>query len=99
MTSGQLIRGARLRAGLTQQELADRLDRPITQINRWERDGNEPGLSTLLRIIRACGFELALELQPFQPNRPLEEDLDRLARLKPAERLRLMLEATAADDA
>jgi transcriptional regulator with XRE-family HTH domain len=98
MTSGQLIRAARLRAGLTQLELAVLLNRPITQINRWERDGNEPGLSTLLRILRACGFQLALELQPFAPDEDLEHELERLLKLKPAERLRLMLEATANDD-
>ncbi len=98
MTSGQLIRMARTRAGLTQQQLAERLDRPITQINRWERDGNEPGLSTLLRILRACGFELALELQPVREDRGLEADLERLARLRPWERLRLMLEGTGPGD-
>jgi transcriptional regulator with XRE-family HTH domain len=99
MTSGQLIRAARLRAGLTQQQLADRLDRPITQVNRWERDGAEPGLSTLLRVLRACGFELTLELQPFTPDPNLDVDLERLMKLKPAERLRLLLEANGPDDA
>jgi transcriptional regulator with XRE-family HTH domain len=89
---------ARMRAGLTQQQLAERLDRPITQVNRWERDGNEPGLSTLLRILRACGFELALELQPVDENRALQVELERLRALRPNERLRLMLEGTGSGD-
>jgi transcriptional regulator with XRE-family HTH domain len=98
MTSGQLIRMARTRAGMTQQQLADRLERPITQINRWERDGNEPGLSTLLRIIKACGFELSLTLERYEPNQTLEAELARLSKLRPSERLRLMLEGTKPDD-
>jgi hypothetical protein len=92
MTSGQLIREARLRAGLTQQQLADRLGRPITMVNRWERDGNEPGLSGLLRILRACGFELALDLVPYAPDAELEVELERRIRLTPAQRMRELLD-------
>src|SRR5215475_12917629 len=87
MTSGQLIREARLRAGLTQQQLAERLGRPLGQVNRWERDGAEPGLSTLLRILRACGFDLALELVPFAEDPEREAVLREQLRLTPAERI------------
>jgi transcriptional regulator with XRE-family HTH domain len=98
MTSGQLIREARLRAGLTQQQLADRLGRPITMVNRWERDGNEPGLSGLLRILRACGFDLALDLVPYARDGALEAELERRIRLTPAERMQELVDEGRSGD-
>jgi len=87
MTSGQLIREARLRAGITQQELADRLSRTLSQVNRWENDGAEPGLTALLRILRACGFDLALELVPFTEDPALAADIQKRLLLTPSERM------------
>jgi len=87
MTSGQLIREARLRAGITQQELADRLTRTLSQVNRWENDGAEPGLTALLRILRACGFDLALELVPFTEDPALAADIQKRLLLTPSERM------------
>ena len=60
MTSGELIRAARLRAGLSQGELAERLGLPQSSIARWEVDTVEPGLSTLRRVLQACGYDLSL---------------------------------------
>jgi transcriptional regulator with XRE-family HTH domain len=57
--SGDLIKEARNRAGLTQVELADRLDKSQSAIARWERDDVKPSLETLRSIIRACGFDLS----------------------------------------
>ena len=91
MTSGQLIREARLRAGLTQQQLADRLGRPLGQVNRWENDGAEPGLTALLRITRACGFDLSLELVPYQADAQQEADLAGRLLLTPAQRMNDLL--------
>lgn len=98
MTSGQLIREARLRAGLTQQQLADRLDRPIAQVNRWERDGNEPGLTALLGILRACGFDLALELVPYSTDPVQEAELEARIRLTPSQRMSDLLTRLRSDD-
>ena len=57
-----LIRDARRGAGLTQVELARRLGTTQPVISRWERGGDEPRLSTLERILRACGQRLVLTL-------------------------------------
>ncbi len=92
MTSGQLIREARLRAGLTQQQLADRLERPLAQINRWENDGAEPGLTALLRILRGCGFDLALALVPYALDVEQEAVLEQRLRLTPSQRMLDLLE-------
>jgi transcriptional regulator with XRE-family HTH domain len=64
MRGGDLIREARLRAGLTQYELAERSGRERSVIARWEQGAVSPSLDNLLEIIEACGFELPLELVP-----------------------------------
>lgn len=92
MTSGELMRTARKRAGLTQAELAERLSMPRSQIARWEADSFEPGLSTTRRVLRACGFDLSLELVAYEPDEAREERLAALRRLTPKERLAAMLD-------
>jgi hypothetical protein len=58
MISGDLIREARLRAGLTQSELGARLAKAQSVIARWERDDVSPSLETLRNVVRACGLDL-----------------------------------------
>lgn len=91
MTSGELIRTARARAGLTQSALAERLRMPRSQIARWEADVVEPGLTTVRRLLRACGFDLSLALVAYAPDADREEHLHVLQRLTPQERLAAML--------
>ncbi len=55
-----MIREARLRAGLTQQELADRSGRKRGVIARWEQGTVAPSAETLIELVRACGFDLPL---------------------------------------
>jgi transcriptional regulator with XRE-family HTH domain len=62
MRGGDLIREARLRAGLTQYELAERSGRERSVIARWEQGAVSPSIDNLLEIIQACGFDLPLEL-------------------------------------
>ena len=52
MVSGDLLREARLRAGLTQDELAERAGTARSQISRYERGDVLPSLETLRRLIR-----------------------------------------------
>jgi hypothetical protein len=58
MVSGDLIKEARLRAGLTQSELGVRLGKAQSVIARWERDDAAPSLETLRGVVSACGFDL-----------------------------------------
>jgi transcriptional regulator with XRE-family HTH domain len=62
MLSGDLLREARRRAGLTQAELALRSGTGRSLISRYERGEVEPGLEALRRLIRACGLDLAVRL-------------------------------------
>lgn len=64
MRAADLIREARLRAGLTQYELAERSDRERSVIARWEQGAVSPSFDNLLEVIEACGFDLPLVLVP-----------------------------------
>ena len=55
MNTGERIKAARLRAGLTQKELADRLGIPYQGIGQWERGVRIPKESTLRKLAPALG--------------------------------------------
>ena len=65
MVSGNLIKEARLRAGLTQSELGARLGKSQSVIARWERDDVSPSLETLREVIRACGLDLTFFMSKY----------------------------------
>ena len=62
--AAELVRTARTEAGLTQAALAARLGTTQSVVSRWERGDDEPRLSTLQRIARACAQRLVLSLEP-----------------------------------
>ena len=86
MRSADVIREARLRAGLTQYELAERSGRKRGVIARWEQGAVAPSAETLIELVRACGFDLPLELVPFDPAGV--ERLEKNSRLTPERRVR-----------
>ena len=96
MRSASLIREARLRAGLTQSELAERTERDRSVIARWEQAVVAPSLETLLELVHACGFDLPLELAPYDDERTgrLQKNL----LLSPERRVRRLLTAVEQDD-
>jgi transcriptional regulator with XRE-family HTH domain len=87
--SAALLREARLRAGLTQETLAERVGKTRPQIARWETGAVAPSLDTLVDLIRACGFDLPLELAQLKPI--ADDDLTMLQQLSPERRLDQML--------
>jgi transcriptional regulator with XRE-family HTH domain len=91
MRSAALIREARLRAGLTQTELAERTGRDRSVIARWEQAAVAPSIDTLIELVRACGFDLPLELVPLE--RGAEERLGKNLMLSPERRVRRLLGA------
>src|SRR5258708_16616464 len=58
-----LIRTARMQAGLTQAALAARAFTSQTAVARYERGRATPSLETLMRLVRACGFDLRMSLE------------------------------------
>lgn len=94
MISGQLLREARLRAGLSQAELAHRAGKATSAIGRWERGEVEPSLETLRSLVRAAGLELTLGLAAAD-----DHDTALVRRClgrKPPERLHDLVSAVAA---
>jgi transcriptional regulator with XRE-family HTH domain len=66
--SSALLQLARLKAGISQRELADRAGVPVTMISAYERDQRQPTLTTLLKLLRAAGFDLRLHLAAYDPH-------------------------------
>ncbi len=89
MKGATLVREARLRAGLTQKQLAARLRTKQSVVSRWESGRVSPTLETLDEIARACGLELHLRLADRDDHDLRLALLD--AGLSPAERLERML--------
>lgn len=58
MTCGQRIKTARKQAGMTQSELANKLNIPYQSISQWERDVRNPKRETLQRIADALGVSV-----------------------------------------
>lgn len=89
MRGADLIREARLRAGLTQDELARRSGVQRSVIARWEQGAVQPGFDNMLEVITACGFDLPLMLVPRDST--LDERLDRNRALSPERRVQRYL--------
>jgi transcriptional regulator with XRE-family HTH domain len=91
VNAGSLIVEARKRGGLTQAALAHRLGSHQSVVARWETGRTDPDFVTVLRAIRAAGFELAISLHPVD-----DHDLALIRRelaLLPHQRLSGMVEA------
>ncbi len=94
--SAAILREARLRAGFSQDELARVSGKDRTVIARYEQGIVAPSLDTLVQLLRACGFDLPLELVPYDPG--LDETMSALQMLPPVIRLDRMLERRVAPE-
>jgi transcriptional regulator with XRE-family HTH domain len=88
--SAAILREARLRAGLSQDELAKVARRDRTVIARYEQGVVAPSLDTLVQLLRACGFDIPLELVPYDAGP--DERIEEIQMLAPERRLDRMLE-------
>jgi len=89
MRGADLIREARLRAGLTQAELSARSGTQRSVIARWEQGAVSPTFDNMLAVIEACGFELPLMLIPREAS--LDERLRKNTLLSPERRAQRLL--------
>jgi transcriptional regulator with XRE-family HTH domain len=89
--TGQLVRQARLRHGLTQATLATRARTSQAAISRIERDLVSPTVETLTRVLDVLGEELTLHSEPvdYGHDRTL---LRRNLALSPEERIKRGIE-------
>jgi len=72
-----LLQVARLKAGLSQRELAERASVPSTMISAYERDKRQPSLETLRKLLHAAGFDLSMRLVPLDRHDEVLEALER----------------------
>lgn len=87
-SAAELIRDARVRAGLTQRELARRAQTAQSVVARIESGATSPAWDTLSRLLEAAGFRLDAELRELTPEvSHMLDDVPRILRLTPEERL------------
>lgn len=91
MTTGELIRSARLRADLSQKDLAQRLGMASSSIARWETDTVEPSYSTLRRVLQACGFDIPPVLVAYQRDPERDAQVQELQKLSGEQRVARLL--------
>lgn len=53
----------RTKAGLTQEQVAERMQTQKSNVSRLENGNTNPSWSTLVKYAHACGFELSLKPQ------------------------------------
>lgn len=58
MTLGQKIKKLRLEKGLTQKDLADQVYVTFQTVSKWEKDENEPDVSTLRELAKLFGCSM-----------------------------------------
>ncbi|WP_042726503.1 MULTISPECIES: XRE family transcriptional regulator [unclassified Curtobacterium] len=73
VSAAELIRGARVRAELTQVQLAVRAGVTQSVISTYENGRRDPSLAALQRLLRAAGFTATIELEPIEEPPPLRE--------------------------
>lgn len=91
LLGGSLLKVARLRAGLTQRDLAERLALPQSSIARWESGARQPTIDNLVEAVRACGLDPVVSL--FATDRSNDAFIWDLLDEAPAERLRRFVAA------
>lgn len=64
MDAAELVRSARTRAGLSQRQLALRAGVSQPAVARLESGRHTPSLTTLARLLAACGQRLVLDSVP-----------------------------------
>lgn len=86
LDAADIVRRCRRNAGISQRELARRIGTAQPAVSRWERGHDEPRLSTLDAVARACGTTLSISMRPSDDTVDLAQLRQNLA-LTPDERL------------
>lgn len=78
MTFGQKLRAARKEKGLTQKELAARIEVKHNSVSNWENDQNRPDLNVIKRISGALEVSMSFLLDEDEPLARQPGDFNRL---------------------
>jgi len=74
---------------LSQQELAAKSGKDRTVIARWEQGVVAPSIDTLVELLRSCGYDIPLELVPYDPGP--DERIREIQMLSPERRVNRLL--------
>lgn len=75
-TAASTIRSARVRAGLTQTELAAKANIAQSVISAYESSRRDPSFETLRKLVAATGFDLDVVLVPAAATTPRRQAID-----------------------
>jgi transcriptional regulator with XRE-family HTH domain len=89
----KLLVAARERAGLSQRDLARKARTAQSVVARIELGQTSPSWSTLQRLLKAAGFRFSGNLHRTRIDPQLLDDVPRILRLTPEERLREVAQA------
>jgi transcriptional regulator with XRE-family HTH domain len=96
MRSADLLVAGRRRAGLSQEQLAERLGRTQSTIARWESGYQRPPLESVVEALHACGLELTVGMARYDDS--YESLIGGQLLLEPVERVRRLARKTAGFD-
>jgi transcriptional regulator with XRE-family HTH domain len=80
MEAGVALRDARIAAGLSQSELADRVGTSQATISAYENGSKQPSVATLSRLLAATGSRLTVARAGQRVVEPSPRQLKRTAR-------------------
>jgi transcriptional regulator with XRE-family HTH domain len=86
--AAQLLATARQRSGMSQRALARKARTAQSVVARIELGDTSPSWETLRRLLSAAGFGLSAVLKRIEIDSALLDDVPRILRLSPEERLR-----------
>jgi transcriptional regulator with XRE-family HTH domain len=95
MRSCDLLLTGRRRAGLSQEQLADRLGRPQSTIARWETGQQHPPLESVIDALHACDLELTIGIARYDDS--YQSLIAQQLLLEPVERVRHLAPPWAAE--
>jgi len=93
--AAQLLADARSRAGLSQRQLARMAKTAQSVVARIELGETSPSWATLSRLLAAAGFTLRAALKRQRPDPQELDDVARILRLTPEQRLIEVARASA----
>lgn len=87
--ASQLVKSARIQAGLSQRALAKKAKTAQSVVARIELGETRPSLVTLNRLLSAAGFTMVAELEKIPVvDRSILDDVPRILRMSAEDRLR-----------
>jgi transcriptional regulator with XRE-family HTH domain len=86
--AAELVLTAREGSGMSQRELARKARTAQSVVARIELAETSPSWATLNRLLKAAGFRLSVALKRIDIDPALLDDVPRILRLTPEERLR-----------